>query len=314
MVSKKIELPSRMERLFGMTNIQSTPVPAIKIKYFVGIASTKSDTNSIEKRKESQNEAYAEISGKYGFSKISSVTAKAGYKYTGTTSEQTTTSTMTEAQMTTNLELEFDLGEISAGKGKFLYQPVLLDQGVMMNFSDLSVSEEPLADISVNVTIEGTSSELSSSFYSLQCLIDAHFTKTLSYYDGGGVYMGDSWILSDPSNHSGEWKLEPFPLFGKDIYWIIHKETGKLLSWYPGCEQVYAGDAWVMDKPDQGKTSSLWRVYPSDIGGNAYYIQSFMHPDKILSWYEGHRPYAGDDWVKTDSKAKLCALWRLTSA
>jgi hypothetical protein len=311
MDTKKIVIPSRMERLFGMTNIQNTPVPSIKIKYFVGIASTKSDTASLEKRIESQHEAYAEISGTYGFSAISSVSAKASYKYTGTTSEATSSSTMTSKQMTSNLELEFDLGGIPAGKGKYLYQPVLLDQNVIMNFSDLIVSEVHLEDISVSVTIEGTSSEISSRVYSLQCLIDTNFTKTLSCYDGGGVYMGDNWVLSDPNNHSAEWQFEPYSPFGKDVYWIVHKETGKLLSWYPGSE-VYGGDPWVKDKPDEGKTSSLWRVYPSDIGGNAYYIQSFMHSDKILSWYEGHKPYAGDDWVKRDPKAKVSSVWRLS--
>jgi hypothetical protein len=150
-----------------------------------------------------------------------------------------------------------------------------------------------------------------STYYSIR---DYNEKFTLAYHNKvDKPYMGDKYVLVDPHNTSCEWKFEQCKYFQEeDVYWIIHRDTGKLLSHYTS-DEVYAGDPWVKDHPgDNYGRSSLWLIKKANAHKDAYYIQHFKR-GKHLSWYSYHDVYVGDkdEGSEGDKKQNYSSVWIL---
>lgn len=150
---------------------------------------------------------------------------------------------------------------------------------------------------------------LTKGYFALRSMRDEG--KTISYYNGAAnLYMGDTWVLNDDNNISAEWTFERCEEFSKDVFWIQHRLTGKLLSWYNGAANVYAGDSWVKSEPHGSGMACLWRVYrATDVDG--YHIVH-LQTGKVLSWYPGSDIYVGDSWVINQAKkSNYSSVWNL---
>ena len=311
MASKTI--PADLTRVVGVTNIKSTPIAADKLTYFVGITLNNTESQTLESRRSTQHEAYAELTGTYGFSEISSLTFTAGYRLTTSTEETQSSSTASSKEVTNNLQVEIDFGEIAPGKGLYVYQPTLTTDKILLNFRDLIVADEPLKDFRAQITIEGEVDD-GVRLCALECFTDENAAHVLCYDGGDNIRMYDSWVVADGNRQAAaRWRIEPCTSLGndtvKDVYWVIHEATGRLLTW-PGEGRIYAGDPWVKAKPHEEGGASLWTVLPADVP-ERFYIYPFRNGEKMLAWYPEHEVYAGDAKASKRPDAKPAVLWRL---
>ena len=315
------EKPGSFQKVFGITNMSQSPMPSSDYKITIGSTKKTQSTQGNQTTKQQQNQVYAEIGGEYGFSSLSKATFKASYTHTSTNVQKTMSSELTSNQLNMKQELTLHTGIIPPGKGYYVYQPVIFGSNAQINFRDLIISDEELdftpGNSKLTVRLEGNKPVDNRTFALVSMY--GNNQKVLSYYANnvGGIYAGDNWVLAKkPNDPSVEWTFERCDSY-KDIsvFWIIHKGTGKLLSWYKGApgNRVYPGDTWVKKDPYSVEAlSSLWQVIPAiqQGEGEQYYIQQFKDK-KLLSWYDGQSPYAGDNEVLNNATVNKGVIWKL---
>lgn len=311
-MAKNKTVKSEMKVLLSYENTTGETVDLGVIEYFCGLTSSNEESSKKEERDERIEKDYAEMSGTYGFSAISSVTAKVGYEDLDTHEEIKTETSITKGEIKKSVKMTIPV-VLEPHKGLYLYQPSLpVSDELELGIEGIVYSDRPIINFpTVEFAIIGTSSDVSEggNARSLQCHRDTHFTLALSTYDGAGIYMGDRSVLDIPDNNGAEWKF--IKVDDKDdFYWIKSVKTGKLLSWYPG-QDVYPGDDKISSDQEAMKKGSLWKVYPTYTGEYDYYIQPFTHSDKLLSWYKDNGVYVGDKTAIDDPKSKSGTMWKL---
>jgi hypothetical protein len=329
MIEAKTTYPVKWKEIYAFTN--NDPVNPYEeiIEIETGYSSSEEKSTTISDSDTITHGFSAGLARTVGLSKIISISASTSlsYTYKNEKRRERIRHIMNKKEFFKRMKRKKTI-PVAPGSSCYLYQMGCEIGNEWIAFDKWYKSGSPIEDFEKSyLQLEGEPIPWIDNPEMLFHIISVYPTgerekKLLAHYGDKSIspYMGDLWVKSAKKGskewQSSAWRFIKCSQFSsKDVYFIQNVESNKLLSMYSSTKKIYAGDPWVMETDEsRDKLNSLWCVYPNLDRDDMYYISHFQK-SKLLSWYEGHRIYAGDDWVIGKGEtANFSSEWKIVKS
>lgn len=299
------------QRLFGLVNNTASVIPATTVDYTIGIVTSNESGSGSSSTDTRSWETSLEVCGKYGFSKLSSVSVTASAKYGQSTSTTVSSQMSTSKELTQQVTQHLPIPALNPGESYYVYQLSWMATDThAFNFPETHVYSEPASVDEGTLTVTGI--PLPEGEVTLQCLADVASSYYLKDF---GLNQGLKMDYTTVANTDGSarWILKKADQgdvkFGANVFWVVNSATQNLVSSYDG-DVVYAGAGSAMGSPG-AVTSSLWILQPAG-PDDIFVVRSYGRTDRVLSWYKEHEfAYAGDAPAFVNGNVPTSCLWKI---